>query len=251
MGRDTFVFYPSFLDGIEQLPEAEQLKAYRMIAHYGIYGEAPKDLQGIASAVYYMAIPSIDSAKKNRKNGAKGGRPPKNASVTNGYVKEKPKVSESENQWLEICEPLAETYEDVYVDEEVYVDENIDINENIITNMSENISKIKKEVRHKYGTYNNVLLSDIDIEKLQSEFPVDYQERIERLSEYMESTGKSYKNHLATIRSWAKKNADKKIDPLAMKTSLQQYVLSAEDVRRDAEAQQYLKGYMKEQVGAK
>ena len=31
---------------------------------------------------------------------------------------------------------------------------------------------------------------------------------IERLSEYMESSGKGYKNHAATIRRWA--NADKK-----------------------------------------
>ena len=63
----------------------------------------------------------------------------------------------------------------------------------------------KKETRHKYGQYNNVLLSDTDMEKLKAEFP-DYQERIERLSEYIASTGKSYKNHLATIRSWAKKD---------------------------------------------
>lgn len=63
----------------------------------------------------------------------------------------------------------------------------------------------KKETRHKYGVYNNVLLSDTDMEKLKTEFP-DYKERIERLSEYIASTGKSYKNHLATIRSWAKKD---------------------------------------------
>lgn len=63
----------------------------------------------------------------------------------------------------------------------------------------------KKPVRHKYGEYNNVLLSDEDYDKLVNEFPIDYQERIERLSEYMASTGKSYKNHLATIRNWARK----------------------------------------------
>ena len=63
----------------------------------------------------------------------------------------------------------------------------------------------KKPVRHKYGAYSNVLLSDTDLEKLKAEFP-DWQERIERLSEYIASTGKSYKNHLATIRSWAKKD---------------------------------------------
>ena len=59
--------------------------------------------------------------------------------------------------------------------------------------------------RHKFGQYQNVLLSDEDLERLRAEFPVDYELRIERLSEYMASSGKSYKNHLATIRIWARK----------------------------------------------
>lgn len=70
----------------------------------------------------------------------------------------------------------------------------------------------KKEVRHKYGEYSNVLLSDSDMEKLKAEFPNDYQGRIENLSAYMASTGKSYKNHLATIRNWAKKDAQKETE---------------------------------------
>lgn len=64
----------------------------------------------------------------------------------------------------------------------------------------------KKEVRHKYGEYENVLLSDSEYEKLKTEFPSDYQERIENLSSYIASTGKTYKNHLATIRNWARKD---------------------------------------------
>ena len=63
----------------------------------------------------------------------------------------------------------------------------------------------KKPVRHKYGEYKNVLLSDEDVQKLKTEFPKDYKERIEKLSGYIESTGKSYKNHLATIRNWARR----------------------------------------------
>lgn len=65
--------------------------------------------------------------------------------------------------------------------------------------------KKKKNPKHKYGQYDNVLLTDEEMEKLHNEFPFDWQERIERLSEYVASSGKSYKNHLATIRSWAKK----------------------------------------------
>lgn len=63
-----------------------------------------------------------------------------------------------------------------------------------------------KPVRHKHGEYRNVLLTDEDLEKLKSEFPKDWQQRIDRLSAYMASTGKSYKNHLATIRNWARKD---------------------------------------------
>lgn len=68
--------------------------------------------------------------------------------------------------------------------------------------------KSKKPVKHKYGEYNNVLLTDDELEKLKAEYP-DYQERIERLSSYVASTGKSYKSHYATIRNWARKDAPK------------------------------------------
>lgn len=64
--------------------------------------------------------------------------------------------------------------------------------------------KPQKSTRKKYGSYENVLLSDEEYEKLQNEFPSDYLDRIERLSEYIASTGKKYSSHLATIRSWAR-----------------------------------------------
>ena len=66
-----------------------------------------------------------------------------------------------------------------------------------------------REIQHRYGSYENVLLSDTEYGKLRQEFPGDYQMRVERLSEYMASTGRSYKNHLATIRSWAKREKPK------------------------------------------
>ena len=70
--------------------------------------------------------------------------------------------------------------------------------------------KPKKPSKHKYGEYNNVLLTDEELEKLKDEY-FDYEERIERLSSYIASTGKSYKSHYATIRNWARKDADKKV----------------------------------------
>lgn len=73
------------------------------------------------------------------------------------------------------------------------------------TKTKETKDREKKEHRHRYGVYENVLLSDEDFEKLMTEFPGDYMQRIERLSEYMASSGKTYKSHLATIRCWARK----------------------------------------------
>ena len=65
-----------------------------------------------------------------------------------------------------------------------------------------------KPIRHKYGQYKNVLLSDAEMEKLKAEFPNDYQERIERLSGYIASKGVKYKDFLATIRNWARKDRE-------------------------------------------
>lgn len=66
-----------------------------------------------------------------------------------------------------------------------------------------------KAIRHKYGEYHNVLLTDEDYAKLQAEFPTEYEALIERLSAYMASTGRAYKNHLATMRNWARRDLEK------------------------------------------
>ena len=84
------------------------------------------------------------------------------------------------------------------IDIEGDIDIDIDIDKN------KSISK--KFPRHKHGEYQNVLLSDDDLEKLKTKFPADWDQRIQRLSEYMASSGKSYKNHLATIRNWARRD---------------------------------------------
>lgn len=67
----------------------------------------------------------------------------------------------------------------------------------------------RKPTKHKHGEYNNVLLTDDELDKLKEEYS-DWEDRIERLSSYVASTGKSYKSHYATIRNWARKDLEKK-----------------------------------------
>lgn len=80
------------------------------------------------------------------------------------------------------------------------------INNNSITNTSIKESACAKKA---YGRYENVFLSDEELDALMEEFPWNYADKIEDLSAYIASSGKKYSSHLATIRNWAKREREK------------------------------------------
>lgn len=59
-----------------------------------------------------------------------------------------------------------------------------------------------------YGLYWNVMLTDDEYAELQAEIP-NLQNEVNKLSEYMKRTGKHYDSHAATIRKWAREDAQK------------------------------------------
>lgn len=67
-----------------------------------------------------------------------------------------------------------------------------------------------REPKHRHGQYGNVLLSDSELSSLREQFPDDLDSRIERLSDYIECTGKRYKSHAAVIRTWAKRDGERR-----------------------------------------
>lgn len=83
---------------------------------------------------------------------------------------------------------------------------------NTLNKLNETKQKNNKEKNNKkkYGEYGNVLLDDEQYQKLLNEFPNDYKDRIQRLDDYIQSKGKKYKDYLATIRTWARKEGYKK-----------------------------------------
>lgn len=72
--RDSFVFYRSFFESIEQLNKNDQLKTYKAIADFALNDEEA-ELNGVAKIIYDMAKPNIVANKKRYVNGIKGGRP--------------------------------------------------------------------------------------------------------------------------------------------------------------------------------
>lgn len=67
----------------------------------------------------------------------------------------------------------------------------------------------EKDICTLYGEFQNVKLSDDEYQKLKSRFGNDKAlQKIEDLSTYLQSKGKRYKDHYATILSWARKDGD-------------------------------------------
>ena len=85
-------------------------------------------------------------------------------------------------------------------------DKRLDIRDKSIENR-------ESESAHAYGRYQNVFLTDGELADLQASFPTVWGQYIEKLSEYMASTGKRYQSHAATIRRWAGEDAKKTITP--------------------------------------
>ena len=71
----------------------------------------------------------------------------------------------------------------------------------------------ESESARAYGRYQNVFLTDEELADFQASFPTVWGQYIEKLSEYMASTGKRYQNHAATIRRWTSEDARKAAPP--------------------------------------
>ena len=173
MERKQFTFYESFYRAVSRIKKrTDQAIAYNAIIRLALYGEEPNldELPDIVAVALENIIPNVLASNKKAANGKLGGV---KQTASKPQANSKQTASEKEN--------------------EIEIEKEIDI------------KKEKKESKHKYGQYKNVLLTDDDMEKLKAEFP-DYDRKIENLSEYIAKKGDKYKNHLAVIRSWARKD---------------------------------------------
>lgn len=100
MERESFVFYKSWQEAIDLLPEDEQAQAYRAIVRYACTGEEPQ-FDGTVKIVLTMARPVIDTNNRKFEGGFKGGRPRKpvvSESKTIGYENKNHRLGENENE---------------------------------------------------------------------------------------------------------------------------------------------------------
>lgn len=89
----------------------------------------------------------------------------------------------------------------------MYTESSMDTENRLDQNRKEKDREGKKEIKNKYGEYQNVFLTDEEYRKLHEEYP-DADARIEELSGAISQYGYKYKSHYATIRNWARRKAE-------------------------------------------
>ena len=68
---------------------------------------------------------------------------------------------------------------------------------------SETASTPTKEIKHKFGEYNHVKLTDKEYDTLKNDFGIDEtKEAIKYLDEYIEMKGTKYTSHYMALRKW-------------------------------------------------
>ena len=69
--RDSFIFYRSFYEAIQDLPKENQLELYNAIAQYSLNFEDPT-LNGLSNTIFKLIKPQLDANNKRFVNGQKG-----------------------------------------------------------------------------------------------------------------------------------------------------------------------------------
>lgn len=188
--KDSFVLYTRYRKQFSGLSSEQKGVLFDAILAY-CAGEDLPPMDALASLAFDVVRVDLDDnaakyedkCRKNRENVSKrwhsdeDGDAQNDAKDTTVYDRKRPNTKRTDN------------------------DNDSDSDVNI---KKESVGK-KKPERHKYGMYRNVLLSDDQMEKLKAEIP-NYLSYIELVSEYVAKTGKGYKDYLAAIRSWYRKD---------------------------------------------
>lgn len=95
---------------------------------------------------------------------------------------------------------VTETLHETEIEIEKDIEKDIEIESDIEKEIK---IKPKKDIKHKYGAYAHVLLSDKELDRLNAEYGVDKtQKAIIYLDEAIEMKGYKYKNHNLALRKW-------------------------------------------------
>ena len=95
MQRDSFIFYRSFYEAINDLPEKSQLKVYKAICEMSLNFDEI-DLSGLSLTIFKLIKPQLEANNKRYINGSKGGAPKGNQNATKKQSKNNQKTTKKQ-----------------------------------------------------------------------------------------------------------------------------------------------------------
>lgn len=136
MIQNSFVFYDSFRDSVEDMDDKDRLAFYEAIIDYSLDGKSPDSLSTELTRMFKLVKPQLDANTKRKKDGKKGGRPSKKDSenLSNNYDKtmvleeenyQKTTGFENKNHRLENKKP------------------NVNVNDNVNVNVNANVNVLE------------------------------------------------------------------------------------------------------------
>ena len=141
--KESFVFYASFYEALQDLKDKDRLKMYDAICELALNNKETK-MTGLTKTIFTLIKPQILANQKRYENGKKGGRHKKE---TNGSSKEKTNGFENKK---------TTGYEKVETKTKPNENVNVNVNENDNENVNANV--------------NASALYDADVEKIDSLF---------------------------------------------------------------------------------
>lgn len=97
--RDSFIFYRSFYEALNELEKEDKLQVYEAIAEYSL-NQNITELKGVGKAIFTLIKPQLDANLTRYENGKKGGRPATETKPKHNRVKtkSKPNVNDNDNE---------------------------------------------------------------------------------------------------------------------------------------------------------
>lgn len=96
--RNSFVFYRSFNDAMEELTESDQLVLYRAIVGYGLDGQEASFDSSYLRMAWKLIKPQLDANWRRYENGCKGGAPVGSRNNPSGRRGNQPRTNQEQTK---------------------------------------------------------------------------------------------------------------------------------------------------------
>ena len=154
MKRDSFLFYRSFMEALEDLNDKQYAKVMRAITKFALDGEEIA-LSGVEKVIFTLTKPQIIANNKRYENGCRGGR--NSTKEEAKQVQDDTELQPNKNQTVTKAKPNCNQDET-----NLTPNENVNVNDNV--NVKDNNKKVsKKDIEINNNTHAHVRKSYAEV----------------------------------------------------------------------------------------